>query len=224
MSIRQKAIQGTGIVQLRSTLSSSDGTLVTEMETWTGPYADLKTKQKAVYLGVKATNLQPSEANHGILTITRELDLSATNEATVPNQVTIEVTWQELRRPVETNPYFKDLTQWKIKEMRDLAASENTATLETDEVAQYLLELLLRGTTEWSTGVPVVRRTTTKRSGRENKGMAWFRDDPPVDVAGDWEFLKTANNTQRDGKSFSQIEEWTGAEVWDAKLYPAATP
>ena len=76
------------------------------------------------------------------------------------------------------------------------------------------------GTTEWSTGVPVVRRTTTKRTGKEDKGKAWFRDTPPVDVEGDWEFLKTVNETRRDGKSYTQTEEWTGAKEWDHDLYP----
>jgi hypothetical protein len=225
MSLRSKAIKGSGLTKLRSTVTTSDGTTETEVETWTGPYSQLLTKRNAVKLSVKGTNLSPTEANHGQLTITRETDISAESGATVPNQSYIEVLWMELRRPVETNPYF-DSVSAETKKLVKLAAesADDGAVAGFDTIARDLYDMLIAGTTEWSTGVPVVRRTTTKRVGNEAKGNAWFRDTPPVEVEGDWDYLKTADETRRDGKSYTQTEEWTGGKNLSEKLYPIADP
>ncbi|MEO5915559.1 MAG: hypothetical protein ABIS50_15100 [Luteolibacter sp.] len=222
MAVNHKSVKGTGLCKLRSSITSNDGTTLTEVETWNGPYSELKTKQLSVVLGVKGTNLVPTEADHGILTITREVDLSTTGDSTVPNQEIIEVLWPELRKAVETNLFFKDLTDAQIQSVKKSVAAGEAYSPEDDPVAAKLWSKLARGNTEWSTGVPVVRRTTTKRTGKETKGKAWYRDTPPVDVEGDWEFLKTVNETRRDGKSYTQTEEWTGAEKWDEDLYPVA--
>jgi hypothetical protein len=219
MALRQK--KGSGLVKLKDTRSSNDGTTVTTIETWTGPYDQLKTKQDSVLLKVKATQLAPTTAGHGILTITREVDLSSSATSAVPGTEVIEVIWQELRRPIETNPYYKDLTKQEILDVKK--AVENGEPVPSEGAAVlHLWEALCEGNTEWSTGVPVVRRTTTSRTGKEAKGGAWFRDDPPEDVEGEWEFLKTANETRKEGRSYTQVEEWTGAEKWDENLYPPA--
>ena len=69
--------------------------------------------------------------------------------------------------------------------------------------------------------MPVVRRTNTKVNGSlTTHGGAWFRDEPPVTVDGQWEWMKTRDERRKDGKSFTRTEEWMGATIWDHDLYP----
>ncbi len=220
MAIRQK--KGEGLVRLKDTVSSSDGTTVTITETWTGPYKELQVKQNSVILKVKGTSLVPTQAGHGTLTITREEDVpTGSTSSTVPGQDSLETIWQELRKPVETNPFFAEMPTQDILDVKK--AVENGEPVPTEgEEALKLWTLLSEGTTEWSTGVPVVRRTRTQRRKPTEGARAWTRDDPPIDVDGDWEFLKTADETRKEGRSYTRVEEWTGAESWDEDLYPTA--
>jgi hypothetical protein len=221
MAIKEKAIKGKGIVQLRSVRTSQEGNTFTETQTFTGPYADLVAKQNA-NLGAKGTNLEPTEANHGKLTLTFESQTSDYHFDGRRETFT-EVLWQELRKPVETNPCFKDMSEADIVAVKK--AIENGDPIPTEgELVAKLYNKLARGTTEWSTGVPVVRRTTTRVRGDLTGGKAWFRDDPPISVEGDWVWMKTVDERRRDGKSFTKVEEWQGAEEIDEDLYPIAAP
>lgn len=223
MAIKKHAIKGNGLTQLRSSRSSSDGTTLTETESWTGAYAELKLKQDAVIARVKGTTLEPTEADHGRLTIVRESVVPSDGSIeSGPFEIITEVLWQELRKPVESHPIFAELSDALIKSAKDKAASDGPAEAPDDELAAKLYSKLVRGNTEYSTGVPLVRRTTTKISGNLTAGNAWFRDTPPVVPPGGWEFLKTADERRRDGTAFNQVEEWTGANEWDPDLYPAA--
>ena len=208
MAIRTKAIKGSGIVQLRSVRSSSEGSTQTEEQVWTGPYAQLLTKQNSL-LGAKATKLEPTEANHGKLTVTLETELTTT-ETDGRRETFTEVVWQELRKPVETNPYFKEMSEADIVAVKK--AIENSEPIPTEgELVAKLYNLLARGTTEWSTGVPVVRRTKTRVSGSLAAGKAWYRDDPPISVEGDWVWLKTADERRRDLLRMRELAGTAGA-------------
>jgi hypothetical protein len=219
MAIQKKPIKGQGLVQLRSSISSTDGTTVTETTTFTGPYAELKLKQASLIFTAKGTALTPTSAGEGQLTVTQETELTA-EYAAVPGTVTTEVIWQELRKPVETNPFFADLTPAQIADAK-LKVEADPPWSPTNELAAKLYEKLVRGTTEWVTAVPVVRRTTTRVRGDLAGGGAWFREDPPIAVDGSWEWMKTTDDRRREGKSFTRTEEWTAAESWDEDLYPS---
>jgi hypothetical protein len=216
--IKKKDIgNGTGLVQLRNSSTTSDGTILSETETWTGDYAQLVIKRNAVFLTAKGTSLVPTEAGQGELKITRETTL--TGGARPPSVVTIEVIWQELRLPITEFPAFAAMEISVIKGI--VAAAEDPdgfAPEEPTELALY--NLLSKGTTEYATGVPVVRRTTTNIAGNVGSGNAWYRENPPVEVEGEWEFLKTADDRREVGRRFDKVEEWTGAKVWDPTLYP----
>jgi hypothetical protein len=215
----QKPIKGKGIVELKSIRTSQDGNSFVEVKTYTGPYSELKVKQDA-NLGAKTTHLEPTEAGMGKLSITFE-NQTADYNFDGRRETFTEVIWQELRKPVETNPYFAELTTDQILKVKKAIDEGGPAPSEGSTAGEIeLYDLLAKGTTEWSTGVPLVRRTTTRVRGDLAGGNAWFRDAPPIDVAGSWQFLKTADERRRDGKSFTKVEEWTGAEEWDANLYP----
>ena len=220
MAIKTHKIKGTGLVQLRSVRTSQEGTTFREVVTFTGPYADLVKKQNA-NLGAKETHLEPTEANHGRLTITTEKTLEGV-EPDSNHETFIEVVWQELRQSIFLHPMFKDLTDEEIIQIEEAATSRPRQPVPTEgEMQLKLYNYLAKGTTEYSTGVPVVRKTTTRVRGDLAGGNAWFRQNPPIEVDGTWQFVKTADERRRDGKSFTQVEEWTGSKKVDPDLYPA---
>ena len=220
MAVQRKL--GYGLVKLHNSVTSADGTTLTTTETWTGPYQQLGILQNSVFQKVKATSLTPSSGGDGVLTITRE---QITDKPEVPKVTTIEVIWQELRLPVEQHPYFSDMTGSQIAIVKEAAANgvysgfggiDGLAGVE----AYKLAELYEQGHTEYNTGVPVVRRTITGNAGDLTAGNAWFRDTPPLVPAGDWEWLKSADNRRREGNSYTQIEEWIGGKNLSPILYP----
>ena len=204
------------IAKIRDTRTVNDGAQ-TKVETWQGPYNLLEAKQNAIGFKAKSTNLAPDGPN-GILTITYEVPAPENYEFT-GSQTSIEVIWQELRRPIETHPMFAGLSAAEIKDAKT-KADAGDAEAPTTALVNKLYEYLVKGTTEYSLGVPLVRRTKTRKGGTQGGGKAWIRDTPPVNVPGDWEFLKTADERRKDGKTFTLVEEWTGAEKWDRDLYP----
>jgi hypothetical protein len=220
MSLHKKTIKGSGLVQLRDSVSSSDGTSVTTTETWIGDYSDLRTKQNSLILQVKGTSLTPTEADQGELTITREVTIPAYEGNPSPESVvTIEVLWVELRKPVLEHPAFQFEIS-VIKSIQAEAEAEDGGTPPAEPNELKLYELLAKGVNEYAVGVPVVRRTTTNVRGNIGSGNAWIRDTPPVSVTGEWEWLKTADERRQVGRRFDQVEEWTAANTWDEILYP----
>lgn len=212
-----------GLTQMRdSVVTSVSGKTVTRTitETWIGEYARLKSKQESSWKTSISTNLQPGDGGNGTLTIVREEKIELQEEAELPEPTT-EVIWQELRIPVTQHPAFKDLDAETVKKIRKDAESED-GTAPTNEVELKLYNLLAKGVTEYATGVPVVRRNSTKRSGDAGGGNAWVRGNPPVDVSGSWEWMKTADERREDGDTFTLVEEWTGATQWDDTLYPTS--
>lgn len=204
-----------GLVQQRSTITTNDEGVTTETQTWTGPYSQLLIKQNAVRATAKSTSLSPTEADGGVLTITYE---TAPTDENAPPDV-IELIWAELRLPVTQHPAFKDIPADRKKAIKTLAETEDaTAPSDADELKLY--NLLAAGTTEYAVGAPVVRRTRTRRR-NPGGGGAWIRETPPALAPAGYEWLKTANETRKEGKSYTHTEEWTGAETWDAILYPA---
>lgn len=220
MAIIRKSIKGSGTVKLKSTVTSQEGTVVTTVETYTGPYDALVAQQAAVIATAKATSLTPTEAGEGKLDITTEIENEGFSMES-KRSVSVEVIWQELRQPIETHKIFKDIAakrKAEIKKMVDDAKAEHP----TEKLEKLLYNYLANGTTEWVTGVPVVRRTTTKAfasSKTMRSGSAWVRGAPPISVPG-FEFMKTADERHKEKGSYTQIEEWTGAWMWDPNLYP----
>lgn len=218
MAIQRKL--NSGINMLKPTLSSSDGATKRE-EIWQGPYDLLAAKQLAVYRQAKSSMLTQDGPN-GRLVLTYETP--ASGDYQFPGGETItEVFWAELRKPVETHSAFATLTAASVlqikKNVEQASGTGTPAPPSSDPTETKLWNLLAKGTTEYSVGVPVVRRTKTKMAGNQGGGSAWKRESPPVSVPGKWEFMKTADERRRDGKTYTQIEEWTGAETWDETLY-----
>ena len=214
-----------GITKQRDAVATSKSgqtITVTTTETWVGPHAMLARKQAAVWKFCVSTSLVPSAADSGTLTLVRETKYEIpAEEAALPEPV-IEVIWQELRLPVMQHPAFKDIPADRKKKIREKAETEG-AEPPTDAAELKLYNLLASGTTEYATGVPVVRKTTAKRKGDVGGGEAWVRGTPPTEVGGTWEWMKSSDERRFDGTTFSQVEEWLGAKEWDDVLYPTGS-
>ena len=217
MSLNRKL--GKGCIQLKSSYTTEEGTTITETEKWTGPHADLLVKLRAVFQLVKSTSLTPTGAGEGELTIVRE---TVSDNSRLPKTVTLEVIWQELRLPIEQHPHFASLTPQEIRIIQEGRDDGLYAGFPfgDDGCGEALAKMYQKHLSEYNTGVPVVRRTTTKQSGNLAAGNAWFRDTPPIDVPGGWDWLKSADDRRREGKSYTQIEEWIGGKKLDDILYP----
>lgn len=207
----------TNITKLSDSIRTSDnGASVTRVETWVGPYDQLVTKQNAAIATAKETSLDPTDAGEGRLTIT----YVEPPRSTEGSNTIIEVVWAELRKKIEEHPRYADLSQADLNRIHKEVADPNpeSSPTFTDPKAQELYLKLISGTTEYSIGAPVVRRTTTNPTSL-NAGAAWVRSTPPAGPSG-YQWLKTSDEIRRQGNDWQRVEEWTGAQEWDSNLYP----
>lgn len=212
MSIQRKI--ATGIIKQRDTRAiNQDG--ITTTQTWIGPYTELLIKQNSIIGSAKSSNLSPTDAGDGSLTITYETPPAT--EAPAPD--VLELTWAELRLPVQDHHAFEGITAARKKIIREESEKEDTIP-PTDATELKLYNLLIAGTTEYAIGSPVVRRTRQLRAA-PGGGSSWIREEPPALAPDGYEWLKTANETRKEGRTYTHTEEWTGAKKWDTVLYPA---
>lgn len=223
MAIDRKPIQGSGILQLRSSITTERGSHVTETQTWTGPYDELLLKLRAEYFRTKSTSLSPSMADGGVLTLTYEWQLPDTSSSQ-PAITTYDVTWQTLSHPLQLHPMFDgELPEDIAKALRAAQDPIGGPALagELPTISKKLYNYLIQGITEYNTGVPLVRRTTTGiLGGTIASGNAWIRESPPVTVSGTWQWLKTADERRSEAHGYTRTEEWTAAKKWDPDIYP----
>ena len=220
MAVQRKL--GKGIQQVHSSITTEKGNTFTEVEKFTGPYGELLILLAAIWQSVKSCSLSPQTGGEGELTITREL---VTDKNNLPKTTTLEVVWQETRMPVECHPAFKLMTSAEVDTVKKKAANgiySGMGDLEHADEAYKLMGLYQRNITEYATGTPVVRRTTSNQRGDLAGGGSWYRNTPPVVPPGDWKWMKTSDDRRREGNSYSQIEEWKGFYDLDETLYPLA--
>ncbi len=210
--------------------TSDWGKQISDSDVWEGPVDELRALQSDIKRQYTTTGISRTKGGHGRLIATITTDPADDNPGPPAGDTSIEVEWVELRLPVESNPKYKDLSAVNKAIIRK-GAMEGKTWAELPPMAgdvavgETLHAKIAAGTTEWSTGVPVVRRTTKNASNIE-KGKAWFRDNPPVTVPkdgeGEWEWLKTTDRRVKIGSDITQVEEWTGSEEWDHDHYPIA--
>ena len=205
------------------------GQTLSNSDVWEGPMDELRALQADIKSSYTTTQLTPTKGGHGKLTATLTTSPNSGPPEAPKGDITIEVEWPELRQPVETNPAFNDFSAESKALIRKYAAdgkkfSEIPMSFIDPTLAEKLFKLIASGTTEWSTGVPVVRRTT-KNASSLAKGATWYRDTPPVSVprggsGGSWDWMKTVDRRTRVGADIQMIEEWMGSADWDSTLYP----
>ncbi len=207
--------------------TSEWGKQISDSDVWEGPVDDLRALQVDIKSQYTTTGISRTKGGHGRLVATITTDPTDDNPGPPNGDTSIEVEWMELRLPVESNPYYSALSAAQKLSIR-MAVNSGVPWAQLSlpgtvpETAVTLYNAMAAGTMDYSTGVPVVRRTT-KNASAIAKGGAWYREDPPVTVPGEWEWLKTADRRAKIGSDITQIEEWTGSKEWDHNHYPGAS-
>jgi hypothetical protein len=200
--------------------SSDWGKTLSISDVWEGPMADLIAHRDSIKTSYTRTSITPTKGDHGKLVATLETNSDGGSPTAPAGDTNIEVEWMELRLPVETHEHFDSLTAEQKAQVRK-AAETGSPLSPMGAVADELYDLIAGGTSSYSTGVPVVRKTT-KNASNIAKGSAWFRDTPPVTIPGGWVFLKTADRRIRVGADIQKVEEWTGGKAVSDILYPTS--
>ena len=138
-------------------------------------------------------------------------------------EVEHEVEMAQLEKPLLSHPkfsaYAEQLDEWRRNPETELQGEAAAAA-----------ELILKGVESYLLFAPVCRRTTriVGKAADKWKGKIGDKcgktDAPPKECTdlldGSWSWLKTADRvvtTTRGGTE--RIEEWTGADEWEAGLY-----
>ena len=160
-----------------------------------------------------------------------------------------EIDWVTLEKPLETNPVFNeetgrywltyddlvDIEFWKQEKRPDLrklfqylpedAVSDDDA-VELSDNAVVFCQKLLRGGEVWRAFYPVYRKTEVVLF-HPAAGTCGMIQDPPgaagVNYPPGYVWMKTADRAVRSSRRgrWERIQEWTGAQAWDADLYQA---
>lgn len=166
---------------------------------------------------------------NGQLTVTLKPNPLPDQDSKDADKPTLEVEWMELQKRIETHPRYaaagaKELTSddlqaidlWKNSTAGDRASKYGSLS----DNAKDLVAKILKGQDSYVVFYPLIRRTTPRSSAPSGTNAGKI-SNPPIDVAG-FHFLKTADRYIRRGTSWSQVEEWTGAESIDTDLYQEA--
>lgn len=147
------------------------------------------------------------------------------------NDTTHEVEWVNIEKPLIAAPYFRSgggaaLTQADHEAIETWQADRSTSNysaLSTN--AKLYANRILAGIESFLLASPVARRTT-RSSDKPSSSVCGRRQTPPnfPGLPSGYVWLKTADRAIKPGNDspWERIEEWTGADLWDTNLYPAA--
>jgi hypothetical protein len=203
---------------------------------------------------VLSTKLRLERAGCGVLSIVLgDITKSGSGSPNLledPN-VTIEIDYTLIEKPLETNPFFNDLfrgaatdqlkalRKWesigddaidlKIDLKYPLAADSDPSVPEDwaalPELAAKFATKKLAGIEAYFKQVPVVRKTTVIPA-PISTSSAGQRENPPDFTGEGIAWLKTADKviSRKQKGAWERIEEWTGFESLDEELYPDPSP
>lgn len=214
-----------------------------------GPYAVVlaaKPQRLATFRGlplnffIDTVALDKAPGGRGILTLTATPSPAEGIDSAglTTSSPVVEVEWVEIQKKLETHPRYNDggakaltdqdrndIEMWR--DGRDAvlrtafkykAEDESTKTLSDN--AQDFAAKILRGTDSYVIYVPLVR-VTTKSRGRPPTAKCGIRSRPSEGAVNGYLYLRTADRRTRQEGSWTRVQEWTGADLIDADLYPA---
>jgi len=135
--------------------------------------------------------------------------------------IVIELDWVRIDKPIETHPLFADISAEVLETIRQAIQNPTGSAPEipAGTAAALLFAKMARGQESYPVFAPVVTRER-KYYSRPGSTTVGQRDNPPVSVPGDWEFVKTADRLRRERGIWTRNEEWTGADEWDPDIFP----
>lgn len=208
-----------------------------------GKYADLENQVPSRgehYDGgtVVSAALEPSKGGMAKLTVTvRDSSKSTYTDNDGDREIVYEVEMAQLEKPILSHPdfapYVDQIELWRASDPVTRAALKykdaSGDVVDLNGAALDAAQLILKGVESYLVFAPVLRRTTRdpRRPRKAFSGIgarAGKIVTPPSRltgmVAGAWMWLKTADRAQQaSGGGSERVEEWTGADEWDNKLY-----
>ena len=146
-----------------------------------------------------------------------------------------EVLWEvesiQVQSAILANPnlsaYAEAVSLWQMADP-DLKSSwkykDGGVEYELSGQGLAAAKLLAKGTTGYLQFYPVIRKITRSKEAPAvvcaNLMKVGDPEDCPITVAGEWEWLATADHcAQQSDKTWRRIQMWTGAKTWDELLY-----
>ncbi|WP_043585373.1 hypothetical protein [Geminisphaera colitermitum] len=195
-------------------------------------------------LYVDQTEVYPDEAGptaSGTLKIILADEGGNSGASTViDKQITWEVEWVDLSRPLSQHRRYRaggvnaltdndlaDIEAWKNETAGDLRRAFKYKNGKGEEVtltvnAQHLAKKLLRGQETYVHPAPVVRKTSRQWVAPKTTQMGKRSAAKPyADAPDGYQWLTTADKSLHQGTrgKWERVQEFTGAEEWDADLY-----
>jgi hypothetical protein len=223
-------------------VTTANGTRVTLV--YEGPYATLRATKPRIgqavvgFPGIPVDQcvVKPKEAGAsgpGTLTITLANDSTPGDMITtgLPDIVE-EVEWIDLARKLEQAPIYAaggsraltdadldGIEEWRNADTREKRTSVYAAL---GANAKHYVDKLRRGQETFVMPSPVVRRTTKTFAAPSSTKMGRRVGKPSAKAPNGYEWLATADKATRTGGrgKWDRVEEFTGAEKWDADIYP----
>lgn len=203
----------------------------------TGKYDDLLPIQPIPgEFNAISSNLEGKRGGMGVLTYVTEvkLEIPDTGEGDVPTSTTKELTWQQVEKPLLSHPDAYpdvrgvDIDAWKnepdIALKLEYKYSTPTGVISLVPAAVNFAKLIEKGVESYLAFSPVfsITRVWPKRP---SSGGCGKRGNPTLTgYATGYQYLKTADTVvQNADLSWTQTEQWTGAEEWSELLYKDAT-
>lgn len=167
---------------------------------------------------VVSTDYQP-DRNGGSATLT--INAVKSNGGTADDEVTWEVEMAQLEKDIASHPRYSASAD-QVREWRDDPSVDTSGFAPR---AKECIGKISQGVESYLVFAPVVRRTTVTDNPVSvgfglGKKVSSIPAPSGVTVAGSLEWLKTRDSVSVDGDGIKRrIEEWTGADKWDADIY-----
>lgn len=168
--------------------------------------------------------------------LTASYTLTSSASATQGDPDELEILWEvesiqvtsaiQAAKPLEA--YADQITQWMMADpelKREWKFKDGNSEVTLSGQALAAAKLIAGGTTGFLQFYPVIRKITKLKDANNvvvcaNLMKVGDPDDCPIEVAGEWEWLATADHlAQQQDRTWRRVQMWTGAETWDEILY-----
>lgn len=178
-------------------------------------------------MGVDSAELSPRQGGLAKLTI-RLVPSTAFETAEDPLRETVEIDMAQIEKPILTHPKLTgdmpaNLALWRdgadealkrADKYKDAAGNEKTLT----ETEKKWAAKIRAGVESYLVFAPVITLTGSY-DGRPESDVPGHIDTPTVSVSG-FEYLKTCDRVRQNAdRTWERVQQWTGADKWDADIY-----
>jgi len=175
---------------------------------------------------VADVDIVPAGGGKGTMTIRLDAGPADKDETQVSDPV-YEIEWQEIEKPIEKHPRYKDVPEHYMAMVQAYFATSDPAERAGIEAAinsvraRELITKRLRGTESYVIYIPVARKTTDRTTHLLTNACGAV-GDPGFSVPTGYSWMKSASRCSRTGRlgKWKHSEEWTGLKDLDADLYP----